>query len=134
MFKITYKDLTLHRLKLNTKISRTPPKFDNTISIVGTTQGANKNNGININFHVLLFLEYPFVNIFPIGNRIYFEPTTDYINGYKITINSNSAPVTKVSSIENYDIIAKFEGQHEAVYTYLDGKALFYIEIKGEKS
>lgn len=128
MFELTYKDLLLHRLKFHSKVDRNVFKPDDTIKIVKTTQGKNLNQGYNINFYVLLFIEYPFVNIYQIGNRIYFEPTADYVNGYKITINDNSAPVTKVSSKENCERLDGFEGHYKANYIYLDGKAMFFIE------
>ncbi len=128
MLELTYKDLCLHQLKLQSKPCRKPFKPDNTISIVDTIQGANSNQGYNINFYVALFIEYPFVNIFQIGNRIYFEPTSDYLNGYKITVNNNSAPVTKVSAKESCNCLVGFEGSWKANYISIDGKAMFFIE------
>lgn len=118
MFRISLKELNAFVIK-STKRSSDYFQMDDTISIVKTTQGANKNDGININIHVNEFLGYNFLKLYVIGNRLYLHPLNyndvHYVSNecFALSQNPHSRCLnTKIGSVFGVEKLMDFVGEH----------------------
>lgn len=127
MLKLTYRDLQPHILRSGRK--RDVGVSEDTITITPTTQGRYVNPGININFRIKDFLEFVYFEVAAIGNRLYFRPTNNGDDTYKLSVNSTAFyPVGKIGKEQFYSILLQFEGTWDAHRCQIDGLMFYYIE------
>ncbi len=134
MFQISLNELSAFLIK-PAKSKRMNFQMDDSVSIVKTTQ--SKKDGININFHISEFVEYHFLKIYVIGNRLYFYPLNDTDFGYDkvecFTLSQNPTcrcMNTKVGSLFGVEKLSKFEGKYKIKRDKETNSQniLFYIE------
>lgn len=134
MFKITVDELEEFIIR-PLKCKKNEYEMDDTISIVMTTQGKNINKGININIHVSDFLDYNYVGLYALGNRLYFVPSNDNLENkcFRLSQNPTSKCLnTKIGNEFGVKKLVQFIGNHK-IYRATDNKKqkqLFYIEIE----
>ena len=110
---------------------------NDTVSIVSTTQGKHRGDGININIHVDDFLGYGFLKIYVIGNRIYMYPLNfndpNYDGDECFTLSQNPTMRTfntKVGNPFGVEKLTDFLGEYK-IKREMDSSnqyKLFYIE------
>ena len=104
---IKISDLKKYQIKANRKAKSSTRNKANTVSIYKTTQGKNKNDGINIDFRNSEFLNYANINIFLVYGKLLFELSSNYSDdSFRLSINRSTSDVSTVKISKQSDVDA----------------------------